>query len=174
MERRAPFLAITWKKILHLYRGKGFQVFKKTSKVGQGCRSTSRVLAQHAWSPSSIPVTIESGCGGKGIKSSMTFSTTQHNQDLRRMHEAQNLRNALMAKSTWCSCREPEFNSKHHMVAHNACNSSFRRHNTLFWPLWIPGVHVVPMKTYTRSKYTHKEKLGFLKETLSQKKWVSL
>jgi hypothetical protein len=60
-------------------------------------------------------------------------------------------------KSTGCFSRGLGFNSQYlHGSSQLSVNSSSRRSNTLFWPLWALGTHVMHNHTYRQNNHTHK------------------
>lgn len=62
-------------------------------------------------------------------------------------------------KSPHHSCRGPNVGSQHpQWVAHNLLNSSSGESDTLFWPPWVPGKHVVHRHTGRENTITHEIK----------------
>ena len=51
-------------------------------------------------------------------------------------------RDGSAVKSTSCSSRGPGFDSQHPWQLITVSNSLFRRSDTLFWPLRVPGMHL--------------------------------
>lgn len=46
-----------------------------------------------------------------------------------------------------------------YMVAHKHLNSSSRKSDTFFWPLWVPSVHALHRHTNRQNTHVHKVKV---------------